>query len=557
VGRPKDLRAPGSPSNSSPRGSSTLALDGHSPQLTGAPPGAKDGWFSFATCGALALLAVAVRVAIGPKTVDDAYITFRYARNLSEGLGLVYNAGQQVLGTSTPLYTLLLAAIRAATRGDLSWIALVINAAADAVSTLLLFRLGQRLLLPRWSSTSLALAWALYPIAVRYSVGGMETSLESALWLGAAILYLQERDLWAMALLALSILTRPDSLSAALAIGLGIAVTGRRIPAKELLAMLLVLLPWVAWSWWRYGSFIPQSLLAKSGLIYRIDPLENLRQVAYFIAGVFAAGPMGVAARGIYVSLPVLSGVCVALFGYSLVLLWASGLNQVARGLDQRVLWILAIPAIHYGAYAGLGLLQKPIAEWYLLAPLPFFLAGLAITVNRISQAGQSSILQGLPLLFGALLVLCQMMSYRPTGQGCPGCLTSNVIWTERETLYREAGELLRTRVGPRDVVAASEIGALGYYCDCRILDTVGLVTPEAAKYYPLPPSDYASNYAIPAELVQELSPAYLVTLDVFIRKSLEGQGWFTGSYHPIWQVATTAFGSESMIVFQRNAQEP
>jgi hypothetical protein len=106
-------------------------------------------------------------------------------------------------------------------------------------------------------------------------------------------------------------------------------------------------------------------------------------------------------------------------------------------------------------------------------------------------------------------------------------------------------------------VVAASEIGALGYYCDCRILDTVGLVTPEAAKYYPLPPSDYVSNYAIPAELVRELSPAYLVTLDVFIRKSLEGQGWFTGTYRPIWQAATTAFGSESMIVFQRNAQEP
>ena len=32
---------------------------------------------------------------------DDAYISFRYARNLADGLGLVWNAGEYVKATQT------------------------------------------------------------------------------------------------------------------------------------------------------------------------------------------------------------------------------------------------------------------------------------------------------------------------------------------------------------------------------------------------------------------------------------------------------------------------
>ena len=53
-----------------------------------------------------ALLAVALRLLPGPQTTDDAYITFKYVRNLASGLGLTYNPGEHVLGTTTPLYTL-------------------------------------------------------------------------------------------------------------------------------------------------------------------------------------------------------------------------------------------------------------------------------------------------------------------------------------------------------------------------------------------------------------------------------------------------------------------
>src|SRR2546426_10764456 len=46
-------------------------------------------------------------------TLEDAFITFRYAENLVLGNGFVYNVGERVLGTTTPLLGLLLALLGA------------------------------------------------------------------------------------------------------------------------------------------------------------------------------------------------------------------------------------------------------------------------------------------------------------------------------------------------------------------------------------------------------------------------------------------------------------
>src|SRR5437879_13724596 len=57
-----------------------------------------------------AVVALLARVLTGPHPIDDAYITFRYARNLAEGLRLVYIYGEWVLGTTAPLCALILGA---------------------------------------------------------------------------------------------------------------------------------------------------------------------------------------------------------------------------------------------------------------------------------------------------------------------------------------------------------------------------------------------------------------------------------------------------------------
>ena len=88
-------------------------------------------------------LAILARLIPGPRTIDDAFITFRYARNILAGQGFVYNPGEAVLGTTTPLYTLLMAGLGALTGGvaaPFPQLALLVNALADAATCLMLVR---------------------------------------------------------------------------------------------------------------------------------------------------------------------------------------------------------------------------------------------------------------------------------------------------------------------------------------------------------------------------------------------------------------------------------
>src|SRR5438552_180061 len=59
--------------------------------------------------GALAVACFGFALAYDAFLPDDSYITYRYALNLLHGHGLVFNPGEYVLSTTTPLYTLLLA----------------------------------------------------------------------------------------------------------------------------------------------------------------------------------------------------------------------------------------------------------------------------------------------------------------------------------------------------------------------------------------------------------------------------------------------------------------
>jgi hypothetical protein len=88
---------------------------------------------------------------------DDPFITFRYAENLALGNGFVFNVsasgGERVLSTTTPLFTLLLAAARFVTP-DLQRAANLISALSTAVGALCLFELARSGRTPQTSDTS-------------------------------------------------------------------------------------------------------------------------------------------------------------------------------------------------------------------------------------------------------------------------------------------------------------------------------------------------------------------------------------------------------------------
>ena len=160
----------------------------------------------------LLALALAARLLPGQRIVDDAYITFRYARNLITGRGFVYNPGEHVLGTTTPLYTVLLAGLALVTGSyDFPALAMGINAVSGATAVGLLYVLDKRLAEHQAPALGAALLWALAPYSVTFAIGGMETDLTIALLLTTANAHLSGKPRAMAVLSGLALLARPDT----------------------------------------------------------------------------------------------------------------------------------------------------------------------------------------------------------------------------------------------------------------------------------------------------------------------------------------------------------
>ncbi|HVP29663.1 MAG TPA: hypothetical protein VMW35_10945 [Myxococcota bacterium] len=506
---------------------------------------------------ALVGLAVGLRLAIGTWTVDDAYITFRYARNLLNGSGLVYNPGQAVLGTSTPLYAFAPAAVTWATQLDIPTASLWINALADGLVTYLLYRLARQMELPRWAAGLCALGWAFYPISLRYAAGGMESSLVAALGVSAVALFLMRRCTAAVSVAALAVLARPDALVVLFVLLGGLALERRRAPVRELWLVLALWLPWIAWAFVQYGSPVPQSMQAKSHAIYQSQPAENLLQILYQLGSIAIGGPIGLAAKGIALFVPpdLARGLVVA--ALAVAGLWAIGARYAAR-IDRRWLVVLAYVPLFFGSYALVGVRGVTMAEWYVVPAMPFVFLGVFAGLAGALRASRSRVTRKVALGLCGWIALAQVAGLNFGRVPGRPWLVPLSIWVEREALYQEAAAVVRERSRPGDVVAATEIGALGYACDCTIFDTVGLVSPEAVAYYPAPDGAFVAgiHYVLPARMIHDLRPAYFISLDVFTRRSTLTAEWFRRDYELVWEARSDAFGSRKMQLYERRTPD-
>lgn len=407
---------------------------------------------------------------------DDAYITFRVARNLAEGAGPVFNPGERVLSITTPGYMLLLAASSLFSH-DFVRLALIWNAAA-------LLALGALLIAAARSGTQAPFAATLatlVAVALLFSnlllnaALGMETVLYLALLGTAFVAYGQalydpacsNRPLMAAAAAAAAaFVVRPDGLLVG-AVLLGHWLwTRRRVPWPALAVAALIALPWLLFAWGYYGSPIPNTLAAKvtQGLS---DPATRWAQQLWQIVRIWAeANPPA--------ALAALIGL-----GYTVYRLRQARTPAVqVRGL--LLLWAVLYIAIH-------AILRVRGYFWYYVPLLPVIalLAGdgaawlwqrLGPTHSQSEDARPSAAVQPvLALLFIATLFL-------PAARDA-ATLVRVPETPQRETVYSNTGELLRELcIEPgHEPVGMAEIGLLGYLSRCRVVDFSGLLQPAIA----------------------------------------------------------------------------
>jgi len=182
---------------------------------------------------------------------DDAMVSMRYARNIADGLGPVWNPGDAPIeGFTNPLWTLWMALLHAAGLPE-SKVSLAVTVSGACLLVLTAWLAGRlaRRLAPDARPAELASAWAValcYPL-VFWTLRGMEVGLLAALTAAAALaLSHHERSPSAAALagaallLAVLPLVRPDGAVPAVALAGGLLLPGSR--RERLRAPLLLLL---------------------------------------------------------------------------------------------------------------------------------------------------------------------------------------------------------------------------------------------------------------------------------------------------------------------------
>jgi len=196
---------------------------------------------------------------------DDAYVTLRTVDNWVSGHGPIWNPGERVQAYTHPLWMLVLTVAYVFTREAFITSMLVGVAVSALAASVVVFRLGRG----GGHGVIAAVALVMSRTFVDYSTSGLENPLSHLLVALLYAAYLHETNLERQRLRvflcsALLMMTRLDL---ALIAGPPLLDTLRRTPWRDAVRPLALglapLLAWEAFSLVYYGSFVPNTALAK------------------------------------------------------------------------------------------------------------------------------------------------------------------------------------------------------------------------------------------------------------------------------------------------------
>ena len=437
---------------------------------------------------------------------DDPFITYQYANNLAQGEGFVYNPGERVLSTTTPLFTLLLTPF-AFLGVYLPRFANLLGAFCLALGGLSLWDLSHS-----WKSP--IVGWAglmLYPtFPLLLITVSSETPIYLALCLATFAFYARDRYPLTAVTAGLATLARPDGALVAVVLGLHYLIRKRKpIPWKAAVVFLAILSGWYIFAWAYFGSPLPVTLATKQ------------HQGAMVISQQFFAGFFTI--LGWYAAWPYVLESIIAIAGLVFALwktriwmpffLW-SVLYFVSYSFLRvsGYFWYYAPLVPGFVVAVGLGI----AAVSYILSALSNQLSAVgdlpstvshqssAVSKNRSWMIGHWPGLNRLPFVLGVIL-----FGFLSIAQGWD-VLTTKLERDNRYTIYRAVGEWLNANTSSEEKVGALEVGIIGYFAQRPMVDFAGLLQPQIAKQL-TSQTDY-EDAAIWA--VESYRPDYIVLHD-------------------------------------------
>ena len=393
--------------------------------------------------------------------MDDAFISFRYAKNLIEGNGLVWNIGERVEGYSNFSWTMLVAAgmlIGIKPETSTLWMGMIFHLAG----LIMTYLLSTRLLKSRdWGLLVLILIGTNYTVSGMAS-SGLETPLQLLLFLLVGHMFVlgvqngwtNRRTLLLSVILNIALLTRPDSIILVVAAVIGFYYTKKDRHYTDFIRLAIpfavILLPYLIWKTSYYGSFFPNSYYAKvrglSGLWYGMFYVY-LFSISYFLLPYFFM----VIWRGksLYREYPVM--------------------GQLAVFVSVWIIYVIVVG----GDFMDFR---------FMIAVTPFMFIVILEVIKRYIADRSLRI---------ALIVVLLLGTFHHTfafkqvivGYGVEKVneLADHLVRPDQN--WNAVGKRLNELFGGTDVVlGVGPAGAIPYYCRATCIDLIGLTDPEIPK---------------------------------------------------------------------------
>lgn len=407
---------------------------------------------------------------------DDAFITFRYSRNLAQGLGPRYNLGREVPveGYSDFLWMLLAAVFEKLEMEPRVWMPAVSVTIGLAVLGGLYTFLRRTAGVGLMATFCATLFVATFPPFAVWSTSGLETMAEVGLmFLTFTLLYTRDDDLGTalagLAGLGLA-LVRTEGIAWDVVLGALSAgarwYDGRPIRRPLLQYAAVIAVPFTLYFVWRYTYY--QSWVANTALAkVHMEPVTLLRGLLYI---------------ALY-ALTLLS---------PLALLWA--LPAAWRSDRKSLAGFAGLMALGVPAYAVT--VSGDYMAWFrILVPgVPFLgvLLGLGWKSWEDSSAGRTRLgVMGLSLAALSVLPAFDLHLVPESAREAVAIReklgffrSENEQWqamNDHVATWTEKGLALKQYADKGDSYVAAAIGATGYYSNLYIYDRNGLVNREVA----------------------------------------------------------------------------
>ena len=401
---------------------------------------------------------------------DDTYITLTYAKSLANGKGFVFNHPPATLGTTTPLFTLVIAGLSLLLPGvEISKIAVVFTSLCWAGIAGVIYLGHEGLGLSRWQAVTIG---GIVIASEWVGFLGMEANLFAFLLIVGIVLYFQRKWLLTGTVVGLLFLTRGEGI---LLLPIFMLYRCSEIYSKEqrlrlrvdssLLKMILgcslIILIWSLYAGSTFGQILPNTLSAK---------------IAQKEAGYWQSFPY----RLLNEWLPTW-GQQFAVPGYSrLNLWWIMVITGMGHALLKKRQWsiLLAWISFYIIGYTALGV----AAYWWYQLPILFVLQimlalGLiAIQELIVKFSGKRNYLGYTCSI--VLVVVVIVLLARPRVD-----TLLHSVGDSRALSYLALADWFNENTEPSQSIAYAEIGYLGYYTENRIIDLMGLVTPSITPY--------------------------------------------------------------------------